>query len=81
MTLKRFSVALFVALMALTLADRASAKSVNLTFEYQNQDGSIVTVMYNSGAATTYTVAVGGKTYQFSMPGNGWATLVYVPSS
>jgi len=46
---------------------------------FKNADGSIVTAMYNSGSATTYIVAVGGKKFQFSMPANGWATLYYVP--
>jgi glucosylceramidase len=43
---------------------------------FKNPDGSIVAVMYNSGAAKTMTVAVGGKKLQFAMPGNGWATVV-----
>jgi glucosylceramidase len=43
---------------------------------FKNPNGSIVTVMYNSGAATTYTVSVGGRLLQFSMPSNGWATIV-----
>ncbi len=43
---------------------------------FKNPSGSIVTVMYNSGAATTYTVSVGGKLLQFAMPANGWATIV-----
>ena len=43
---------------------------------FKNPSGSIVTVMYNSGSATTYTVSVGGKLLQFSMPANGWATVV-----
>ena len=46
---------------------------------FKNTDGSIVTVMYNSGSSATYIVAVGGKKLQFSMPGNGWATVDYVP--
>ena len=33
--------------------------------------------MYNSGAAKTYTVAIGGQKVQFNMPGNGWATVKY----
>lgn len=36
-------------------------------------------VMYNSGAAATYILAVGGKKLQFAMPANGWATVDYVP--
>jgi len=43
---------------------------------FKNPSGSIVTVMYNSGSATTYTLSVGGKLLQFSMPANGWATVV-----
>jgi len=37
MTLKRTSLVLFVALMTLVLANTASANSVKLTYEYQNQ--------------------------------------------
>jgi glucosylceramidase len=46
---------------------------------FKNRDGSIVTVMYNSGSASTYTLSVGGKKLQFAMPSNGWATVDYVP--
>jgi glucosylceramidase len=47
---------------------------------FKNPDGSIVAVMYNSGAANNaYVVALGGKKFQFAMPGNGWATLKYKP--
>jgi glucosylceramidase len=46
---------------------------------FKNRDGSIVTVMYNSGGATTYTLSVGGKKLQFPMPATGWATVNYVP--
>ena len=41
-------------------------------------DGSLVAVMYNSGAAKNYTVAIGGKNLQFAMPGSGWATVKFV---
>jgi glucosylceramidase len=47
---------------------------------WKNPDGSLVTVMYNSGSAMTYTVAIGGKKVQFAMPAQGWAT-VYMPAS
>jgi glucosylceramidase len=47
---------------------------------WKNPDGSLVAVMYNSGSATTYTVAIAGKKLQFAMPSQGWAT-VYVPAS
>jgi glucosylceramidase len=43
---------------------------------FKNPDGSIVTVLYNSGAAKTVTVAAASKTLQFAMPANGWATVV-----
>jgi glucosylceramidase len=43
---------------------------------FKNPDGSIVAVMYNAGSAATYTVSIAGKKLQFSMPGNGWATVV-----
>jgi glucosylceramidase len=43
---------------------------------FKNPDGSIVAVAYNSGAAKTMTVAIGGKKLKFSMPGTGWATVV-----
>ena len=44
---------------------------------FKNPDGTIVAVMYNSGAAkATYTVKIAGKLLQFSMPANGWATVV-----
>jgi glucosylceramidase len=46
---------------------------------FKNRDGSIVTVMYNSGSASTYILAVGGKKLQFAMPANGWATVDFVP--
>jgi glucosylceramidase len=43
---------------------------------FKNPDGSIVAVMYNSGAASSYIVQIAGKKLQFSMPSNGWATVV-----
>lgn len=43
---------------------------------FKNPDGSIVTVLYNSGAEKTMVVACAGKTLQFVMPGNGWATVL-----
>jgi len=47
---------------------------------FKNPDGSLVAIMYNSGAANNaYTVSIGGKTLQFAMPASGWATLQYVP--
>jgi glucosylceramidase len=47
---------------------------------FKNPDGSIVAVMFNSGAASNnYVVAIGGRKLQFAMPGNGWATVKYKP--
>ncbi|HYQ01898.1 MAG TPA: glycoside hydrolase family 30 beta sandwich domain-containing protein [Polyangiaceae bacterium] len=43
---------------------------------FKNPNGSIVTVLYNSGAAKSYLVAVGGKKLQFQMPSAGWATIM-----
>ena len=43
---------------------------------FKNPNGSIVTVMYNSGGAKTTIVSASGKKFQFSMPGSGWATVV-----
>jgi glucosylceramidase len=42
---------------------------------FKNPDGTIVAVMYNSGAAKTSIVSIGGKKLSFSMPGAGWATV------
>jgi len=42
---------------------------------FKNPNGTIVTVMYNSGAAKSYVVSVGGKKLQFQMPSGGWATV------
>jgi glucosylceramidase len=48
---------------------------------FKNPDGSIVAVMYNSGAANpSYVVELGGKKVQFAMPGTGWATVMVKPS-
>ena len=42
--------------------------------------GSLVAIMYNSGAANSnYVVSIGGKNLQFAMPASGWATVRYVP--
>ncbi len=42
---------------------------------FKNPDGSVVTVLYNSGAAKSLRVAVNGRSLRFAMPGNGWATI------
>ena len=47
---------------------------------FKNPDGSLVAIMYNSGAANSnYVVSIGGKSLQFAMPASGWATVRYVP--
>jgi glucosylceramidase len=47
---------------------------------FKNPDGSLVAVMYNSGGANNnYVVSIGGSSYQFAMPGNGWATVKVTP--
>jgi glucosylceramidase len=43
---------------------------------FKNPDGSIVTVLYNSGSEKTMTVAAGGKKLQFTAPAKGWATVI-----
>ena len=57
----------------------AGAKVVGTTggdaIGFKNPDNSIVAVVYNSGAAKTSIVTIGGTKYQFSMPSNGWATI------
>jgi len=47
---------------------------------FKNPDGSLVAIMYNSGAANnSYVVSIGGKSLQFAMPASGWATIRYTP--
>jgi len=47
---------------------------------FKNLDGSLVAVLFNSGAANAnYVVAIGSKKFQFAMPSNGWATVKYKP--
>ena len=47
---------------------------------FKNPDGSLVVALYNSGSASdAYVVDIGGKRLQFTMPGAGWATIVYKP--
>ena len=46
---------------------------------FKNPDGSVVTVVYNSGAATQITLSVGGNMVHFQAPANGWATVNTLP--
>jgi glucosylceramidase len=44
---------------------------------WKNADGSIVTVVHNpAGDAGETVLAVGGRTWRFSIPARGWATVV-----
>jgi glucosylceramidase len=47
----------------------------NDALAFKNPDGTLVAVIYNSGAAKKMIVAIGGKKEQFSMPANGFATI------
>jgi len=49
--------------------------SSNDALAFRNPDGTIVTVIYNSGAAKTSIVAIGSTRLSFAMPSNGWATI------
>lgn len=43
---------------------------------FKNPDGSIVTILHNSGdSAKNTTLAVAGKKLQFQIPASGWATV------
>jgi glucosylceramidase len=55
---------------------RVVATSGGDALAFRNPDGSVVTVVYNSGSARMMTVATAGQTLQFAMPSNGWATVV-----
>ena len=46
---------------------------------FKNPDGSLVAVMYSATAKSNYTVAIGGKKLQFSIPASGWTTVKYKP--
>jgi len=46
------------------------------TLAFKNTDGSIVAVIYNSGAAKSTTVGIGSKKLQFTLPATGLATIV-----
>jgi len=42
---------------------------------FKNPDGTIVVFIFTTSAGKKMTVALGGKTLQFDMPTNGWATI------
>jgi glucosylceramidase len=46
---------------------------------FKNLDGTIVVVIYNSGAARNFIAMVAGKRLQFAMPANGFATINWKP--
>ena len=63
-----------------TVVGATTSGSSSEALAWKNPDGSLVAVMYNSGSAATFTVAIGGKNVQFAMPAQGWATI-YMPAS
>jgi len=61
-------------------ATRIEVKGSSDALAFLNPDGSIVTEVYNKGAAAAQTSAqVGGAIYQFTVPAHGWATLLTRP--
>jgi glucosylceramidase len=46
---------------------------------FLNPDGGVSVAVSNNGAAATMTVSVNSKSYKFSHPGKGWATLYTGP--
>ena len=61
-------------------ATRIDVKGSTDALAFLNPDGSIVTEVYNKGAAAAQTsVQVSGAVYQFSVPAHGWATLLTQP--
>jgi glucosylceramidase len=47
------------------------------TMAFKNPDGSLVTVLYNSGSSAAQTIlSVGGAKLQFTVPASGFATVV-----
>ena len=47
---------------------------------FKNPDGSLVAVIFNSGAQNSaYVVSIGGQKLEFNMPAAGWATVVLAP--
>jgi len=59
-------------------AKRIGTTSSSLdTMAFKNPDGSVVTVMHNSGGSAAQTVlSANGSTVGFSVPANGFATVV-----
>jgi glucosylceramidase len=47
---------------------------------FRNPDGTIVAVMYNAGASRTMVLAAGGQKLSFTIPADGWATVVAPPA-
>ncbi len=42
---------------------------------FENPDGSIVAIFHGGGGDSQMTLGIGGTTVQFTVPGNGWATV------
>jgi glucosylceramidase len=45
---------------------------------FKNPDGTLVAVLHSSGGGQT-TIAIGGKSYSFNIPAQGWATVNVAP--
>ena len=61
-------------------AKRIDATAGGDAIAFENPDGSVVAILYKSGAANNnYAVSICGKTLQFAMPASGWATIRYTP--
>jgi glucosylceramidase len=54
---------------------RVVATSGGDALAFKNPDGTIVAVVYNSGAARQFIVSIAGRRQRFDMPANGWATI------
>ena len=46
---------------------------------FKNPDNSLVAVMYSKSGKSNQIVKMGGKMFQFNIPADGWATIVYKP--
>lgn len=51
----------------------------NDALAFQNPNGSIVTIISNTGGSKQIAVSASGKTFQFQHNGQGWATLYVGP--
>ncbi len=57
-------------------AKQVEIEGTNDGFAFKNPDGSVVTILHNSGGQPAQTVlSAAGRTVQFTIPGGGWATV------